>query len=287
MTAKHKAHVAEDKKVEVKELVKLLKAYPIIGLVDIENLPSAQMQKMKKQLRGMMVMKMSKARLIKIAFEQVKDTMKGIELLEKKVKGMPALIFTKENPFKISRAIDKSKSSAPIKAGQKAPFDLIIPAGPTAFPPGPIISELGAMGIKAGIDNGKVAVKADKIVAKEGAVVDAKAAGLLTKFGIQPMEIGLELVAVLENGIVIAGDVLSIDDAKTKAKIIEAARESMNLAVYAGYASKDTISVLIAKAYRDAKGLAGSKSITTSDNLKEMLAKAESQADAVKENAGI
>lgn len=287
MSARPKAHVSEAKKKEVKSLVKLLKEYPIIGLVNIEGLPSAQMQKMKKQLRDMMVVRMSKANLIKIAFGQVKDDIKGIEELEKKITGMPALIATKENPFKISRAMGKSKSNVPIKAGQKAPFDLIIPAGPTPFAPGPILSELGGMGIKAGIEGGKVAVKAEKVVAKEGQVVDGRTAGLLAKFGIQPMEIGLNLVAVLENGIILTKDVLFIDDAKTKADIIKLAREAMNLAVYAAYPSKDTIQLLIAKAYRDSKGLAGSKDILTSDNLKELLAKAENQASSVKGKAGL
>lgn len=287
MNAKPKAHVAESKKKEVKELVKLLKEYPIIGLVNIEGLPSAQMQKMKKQLREMMVVRMSKANLIKIAFEQVKADLKGIEELEKKITGMPALIFTRENPFKVCKAMGKSKSNVPIKAGQKAPFDLIIPAGVTPFAPGPILSELGGMGIKAGIEGGKVAVKAEKLVAKEGQVVDDKTAGLLAKFGIEPMEIGLNLVAVLENGIILTKDVLFIDDAKVKADITRLAREAMNLAVYAAYPSKDTIQILIAKAYRESKGLANSKDILTSDNLKELLAKAENQASSVKGKAGL
>lgn len=154
MTAekKHKAHVADNKKKEVKELAKLLKEYPIIGIVDLENLPSAQFQKIRKQLSNMMLARMSKLRLIRIAFEQAKNDIPGIEELSKKIQGMPAVVFTKDNPFRLAKSINKSKSSVPIKAGQKAPFDLIIPAGPTPFAPGPILSELGAAGIKAGIE---------------------------------------------------------------------------------------------------------------------------------------
>ena len=122
MTAKPKAHASDAKKKEVKEIVKLLKEYPIVGLINIEVLPSAQMQKMKKQLREMMVVRMSKANFIKIAFEQVKEEHKNIEELEKKMTGMPAVIFTRENPFKICTAMNKSKSNVPIKPGQKAPL---------------------------------------------------------------------------------------------------------------------------------------------------------------------
>ncbi|MBU2638905.1 MAG: 50S ribosomal protein L10 [Nanoarchaeota archaeon] len=289
MTAekKHKAHIADDKKTEVKELVKLLKEYPIIGIVDLENLPSAQFQKIKKQLSSMMLVRMSKLRLIKIAFEQVKDNFPGIEELSAKIKGMPAVIFTKENPFRLAKAMNKSKSTVPIKAGQKAPYDLIIPAGPTPFAPGPILSELGAAGIKAGIEGGKVAVKAEKVVAKEGVLVDNKTAGLLAKFGIEPMEIGLNLVAVLENGIVLTNKVLFIDEAKTKADIAQLAAEAMNLAVYIAYPSEGTIKLLVAKAHREARAIASSQDILTDDNLKEILAKAESQASSVKSKAGL
>ena len=42
------------------------------------------MQKMKKQLREMMVVRMSKANFIKIAFEQVKEEHKNIEELGKR-----------------------------------------------------------------------------------------------------------------------------------------------------------------------------------------------------------
>ncbi len=287
MTAKPKAHASDAKKKEVKEIVKLLKEYPIVGLINIEGLPSAQMQKMKKQLREMMVVRMSKANFIKIAFEQVKEEHKNIEELEKKMTGMPAVIFTRENPFKICTAMNKSKSNVPIKPGQKAPFDLIIPAGPTPFAPGPILSELGGLGIKAGIEGGKVAIKAEKIVAKEGQVIDGKIAGLLAKFGIQPMEIGMNLVAVLENGIILTKDVLTIDEAKTKADIMQLAREALNLAVYTAYPTKETIQLLIAKAYRESNGLADSKDILTSDNLNRLLAKADAQASTVMAKAGL
>ena len=287
MTAKPKAHASDAKKKEVKEIVKLLKEYPIVGLINIEGLPSAQMQKMKKQLREMMVVRMSKANFIKIAFEQVKEEHKNIEELEKKMTGMPAVIFTRENPFKICTAMNKSKSNVPIKPGQKAPFDLIIPAGSTPFAPGPILSELGGLGIKAGIEGGKVAIKAEKIVAKEGQVIDGKIAGLLAKFGIQPMEIGMNLVAVLENGIILTKDVLTIDEAKTKADIMQLAREALNLAVYTAYPTKETIQLLIAKAYRESNGLADSKDILTSDNLNRLLAKADAQASTVMAKAGL
>lgn len=279
---KPKPHVSDMNKAEVKELVSLMKKYSIIGVVDMENMPAPQLLKMRTQLHGKALIRMSKLRLIKVAFDQVKDNVKGIDQLNSHLQGMPALILTNENPFKLYKIIQKSKSAAPAKPGQKAPNDISIQAGPTPFAPGPIIGELGALGLKTAIENGKVAIKADKLVVREGEVITDKVAGLLTRFGIEPMEIGLNLVAVLEDGVVFTKGILAVDEKQYIADIKTLSCEAMNLAVFAGYASQDTIRLLIAKAYRNANGLAESKDIMTSDNVKSVLAKAESQMQAVK-----
>src|SRR3989338_1052307 len=113
---------------------------------------------------------------------------------------MPALLLKKENPFSLYKILKKSKSSASAKAGQIAPRDLIVPAGPTPFTPGPVISELAAVGIKAGVEGGKVAVKVDSMIAKKGETIKPAVASMLTRLSILPMEIGLNLTAVYENG---------------------------------------------------------------------------------------
>src|SRR3989338_2085586 len=114
---------------------------------------------------------------------------------------MPALLLKKENPFSLYKILKKSKSSASAKAGQIAPRDIIVPAGPTPFTPGPVISEFAALGIKAGVEGGKVAVKQDTTACKEGKPINAPLASMLARLGIEPMEIGLNLVAVFENGV--------------------------------------------------------------------------------------
>ena len=96
----HKAQqVAVYKKETVKKIVDLIKKYTIIGSVNMENLPAAQLQKMKAQLRDKVEMFMTKRRLMKLAIEKVKGEKAGIEKIEEHLKGMPALLFTNENPF--------------------------------------------------------------------------------------------------------------------------------------------------------------------------------------------
>ncbi|MFH1637373.1 MAG: 50S ribosomal protein L10 [Candidatus Woesearchaeota archaeon] len=279
--SKPKAYVSEAKKTAVKELKKLFKEYPVIGIVNLENLPSQQLQKMRHQLRGKMLILTAKGRLIKIAIKGITEK-EGFEKLEEHIKGMPAIIFTNEDPFKLYKALQKSKSAAAAKPGQKAPNDLVISAGPTSFAPGPIISEFGSMGIKTAIEDGKIVIKADKVVAKEGDVINEKTASLLAKMGIEPMEIGLNLIAVYENGTIFTKDVLAIDEKEYIDNIKRLSSESMALAMHISYATKDTIRALLSKAYRETKALADSHDILTKDNVKDILAKAERQGSALK-----
>src|SRR3989344_4630848 len=235
------AHVADYKKEIVSNLAGLINEYPIIGIVNMENLPAPQLQGMRAQLRGSFFITMTKKRLIKLAFEQTKSKKKDIEKLEKFLGGMPALIFTKENPFRLSKTLQKSKSPAPAKAGQTAPRDIIVNKGPTSFAPGPIIGELALAGIKSGVEGGKIAIKEDSIIVRAGEKIKTKVAEILTRLGIQPMEVGLDLVAVFENGLIYGRDVLSIDESEYKNRLTNASRWAVNLANYAAYPTKQTI----------------------------------------------
>ena len=206
------SHVAEYKKEIVSTLVRLMNEYPIIAVVNMENLPAPQLQIMRAQLRKDFYITMTKRRLIKLAIEQAKSSKKGIEQLEAHLGGMPALIFTKENPFKLSRTLQRNKSPAPAKAGQTAPRDIIVQKGATPFAPGPIIGELATVGIKSGVEGGKVAIKEDTVVARAGEKIKPKVAEILARLGVQPMEVGLDLVAVYENGLIYGREILSVDE---------------------------------------------------------------------------
>lgn len=281
------AHVAPYKKEIVSNLVNLINEYPIIGVVNMENLPAPQLQTMRAQLRGKFFIAMTKRRLIKLAFEQTKAKKNGIEKLESHLGGEPALIFTKENPFRLSKTLQKSKSPAPAKAGQTAPRDIIVNKGATSFAPGPIIGELALAGIKSGVEGGKVAIKEDSVVVKAGEKIKPKVAEILTRLGIQPMEAGLDLVAVFENGLIYGRDVLSIDESEYKNRLMNASRWAFNLANYAAYPTKETIRLLVGKAFNDAKALGIERNIFDKGIIDALLGKAERQMLSLKTAANI
>ena len=275
-----KPHVSEEKKKIVKEFADLIEKYKVVAAVNVENLPAKQLNQMRASLRGKAHLLMTKRRLMKLALDGSKK--ENISALKDHLDGMPALLFTNENPFSLFKILKKSKSPAPIKGGQKTPKDIIVPAGPTNFAPGPIIGELGMFRIKSGVENGKVAIKADSEVAKEGDVIKPALAALLTSLEIYPMEIGLNLTAAYENGSILTKKDLDIDEDAFLADLKRAASDAYALSIARALPVKENITALIQKAHRDAYSLADSQDIVTKETLNKVLAKAEAQATALK-----
>ncbi|MFA5797332.1 MAG: 50S ribosomal protein L10 [Candidatus Woesearchaeota archaeon] len=277
--SKNNPHISGFKKKEVVELAKLIDSYEIIGIINVENLPCRQLQKMKTKLRKDMHIRMAKKNLIKHAILASKK--KDIQKLAENLHGMPALLLTNTNPFKIYKTLKENKSAAPIKAGQAAPKDIIIPKGPTPFAPGPIIGEFGMLKIKAGIEAGKVVIKEDAHVAKKGDIISPQLSSLLLRLGIEPMEIGLNLTAVYENGEILQAEVLDIDQDAFMLKLTTAATEAVNLAIDIAFPASGVVALLIQKAFRDAKTIAREQNILADLMVEEIIAKADAQANAI------
>ncbi len=278
----YQAHVSERKKKTVAELTELAGKYNVIALVDMSNLPAPQLQRMRALLRDKVKIKMTKKTLIKTILNNLKSEKKDISNLADYLEGMPALALTNEDPFKLAKILKENVSGAPAKAGQIAPKDIVVPKGKTNFPPGPIISELSSVGIKAGIDGGKIAIKEDAVVVEKGEAVNEKVASVLKRLGIEPMEIGLRIIAAWDDGEIFGEEVLSISTEKVLSDITRAAAEVKALAMEIAYISKDTVNDLITKGYREARAVSLEAGVMTSDNVKNMVANAGKAAEGIK-----
>ncbi|MEM4244933.1 MAG: 50S ribosomal protein L10 [Candidatus Nanoarchaeia archaeon] len=277
-----KRNIPKWKKDEVKEIKKLITEYPYFGIVDLENLPALQFQRMRINLEGKILVKVTKKRLIKIALNELKDSKPNMEGVLELMKGMVALIFTKESPFRLYSLLAKSKTKAPAKPGQTAPSNIIIPAGPTPFAPGPVISELASVGIKTSVQEGKLVVKEDVVVAKEGEKIKPKVAEILLRLGIEPMEVGLNLIAVYDNGIIYKKDVLAVDEEAYYMNIVKASAECIALSMHIGYVTKENLVMMITKAERESRSLAHAAKILTPETAVSMLASAEREMEKIK-----
>lgn len=277
--------VSKKKLAEVEKLAGIMGSHPILGIVDTECLPSSQFQAMRKSLKGIAVIRVTKKRLLRRALESVKQTNERMSALEPYIKGMPALIVTKENPFRLAKIISKSKSQAYARPGQAAPSDIAVEPQKTSFAPGPIISELAKFGLKTAVEEGKIVIKTGATIVKAGEIIDAKKAELLMKLGIQPMEIGLNIAALYEDGLIYDKELLSVDEKEYMGQLNNLYTEAFNIAVFCWYPTKDSIGMLLSKTYKECRSLVhelGEKGFATRDNIGSMLVKAEMQALALK-----
>jgi large subunit ribosomal protein L10 len=260
---------------------KYAEEYKIIGIVDITGLPAKQFQRIRASLNKKAKVLIVKKNLIELVLKELESKIKGISKLTENITGMVGIIFTNDNPFKIFKFIKKNKSSAPAKAGSIAPNDIIVPAGPTSFAPGPIIGELGALKIKAGINAGKVEIKEDSLVAKEGEVISSKLAGVLTRLEIEPMEVGLNIKKVYENGTIFDKNVLDVDEDKILEELKTCSSNAFNLSLGINYVTKNNISYLIGKAEKDSISLALGIDYPSSKTIKKLITKASINAGII------
>lgn len=243
--------VKEEKSNAVEELKNLIEKYPVIGLIDMHKMPSRQMQQIKKQLRDKALMKMIKKSTLTYAIKAANK--EKISEIEKFIPKQPAIFFSETEPFKIYLMISKLKSPTSAKEGDIAEDEILVSAGPTSLLPGPAISEFAKAKIPAGVEEGKIAIKKDTVVAKKGAVISKDLASILRKLKIEPVSVGMNVVAIYDKGMLYKKDSLELVGEGYINKLKEAFNNALNLSVAISYPTKDNIKYLLAKAVNAAK----------------------------------
>ncbi|UCD14674.1 MAG: 50S ribosomal protein L10 [Thermoplasmatales archaeon] len=268
------AHVAKWKFGEVERLSTLLIDKKIVGIAEIGGIPGPQLQKMRENIREKAKIRCAKNSLITRALDEADKKVKGISGLKNEIKGQTAIITTDMNPFKLFKEMKSTRTMAPAKGGETATHDIEVKKGDTPFKPGPVVGELQKVGIPAAIQEGKVVIKTDKVIVPAGEKIPVDVAQMLTRLEIFPIEIGMNLHAVFEDGTIYKPNVLDIDMSKFMIQIQQASSNAFNLAIEMAWPNKSTITHLLLKAHRNAYTLALEKNIYTKDTIKQLLSKA-------------
>jgi len=272
--------VVVQKGAQVEEIKKLLDEHNALGIANLQKVRAAQLQEMKKKLKDIANVRVIKNTLMRRAVAECKDK-PGLEKLEPLLSGSNIFLFTDLNPFKLSLLLERGRVKTTAKAGDMAAMDVVVPAGNTGQPPGPVISQLNSVGLPTRIEAGSVWINKDTIVVKKGDVIDARLASVLSKLGIKPVEVGLILKVVYENGFLIMDDQLHIDLDDFRKSLIEASSNALNLSVNAGYSTPDNASLLLQSARREAFNLALNAGISTAETIGDLLRKAYAEASSL------
>lgn len=270
------AHVAEWKKKEVERLAEIIKSHPVVALVDVAGVPAYPLSKMREKLRGKALLKVSRNTLIELAIKKAARELGKPELekLADYIEGGAAILATEMNPFKLYKLLEESKTPAPAKPGVPVPRDVVVPAGPTPLSPGPVVGEMQALGIPARIERGKVTIQKDTVVLKAGEIITPQLANILNKLGIEPLEVGLNLLAAYEDGIIYTPEVLAIDEEEYINMLQQAYMHAFNLSVNIAYPTAQTIEAIIQKAFLNAKSVAVEANYITKETAGDIFGKA-------------
>jgi len=258
---------------EVKELTSFLSQYNSLGIASLQKVRAAQLQKLRKKLEKSAYLRVVKNSLIKRAVSEAKDKV-GIENLEEYLTGPNLFLFTNLNPFKLVILLEKSRVTAKARAGDVAAFDVIVPAGNTGLAPGPIISQFTAVGLRTRIESGSVWVSKATLVVKKGEPISTQLASLLSKLGIKPVEVGLSLKVVYDDGLILTEEDLKVDLDEIRRSVEEAHQYAFNLSLEAAYPLPENIRFLLRRGQQEAYSLALNAGIPTKDTIADLIRKA-------------
>ena len=272
------------KKVEMLDQVeKLATEYNTLIVSKLHKVRAGQLMLLRKSLRGDLTMIVAKNKIAALALQ--KAGMKNAEKFVENLTGQNALIFTNMNPFKLYLSLEKSKVNLPARAGDIATDEIVVPAGNTGIPPGPVLSEFKESGVQTRIEAGSIYVSRDSVVARPGDVISPKLSGLLARLNIKPIKAGLSIFMASSEGLLLLQKDIVIDLSQYRSDVALAASQGIGLAVEIAYPTKESLPLLIAKAARSANGVANEAGYISKENADSVLGYAEIRARALLELA--
>ncbi|MCK5563055.1 50S ribosomal protein L10 [Candidatus Bathyarchaeota archaeon] len=266
----------QEKTEKIKEIKNLIQQHKVLGVASLQKIRAAQLQGLRRKLKGNASFLVIKNTIIRRAVAECKDK-PGLEGLEEHLTGSNIYTFTNLNPFKLVLILQKSRVKATARAGDIASEDVIVPAGNTGLPPGPIISQFGSVDIPTRIESGGVWINRDTLVAKKGEAITARLANVLSKLGVKPVEIGLTLKAAYDEGLIIPEDQLQLNLEEIQRNIGEAQALALNLSLNSAYPMPENIRLLLQIVSQESFALAMNASVPTSDTVTELLKKANTE----------
>lgn len=253
--------------------------YNTIIVSKLHKVRAGQLMLLRKNFRGQLVMIVAKNKIAQLALERAK--IQNAEEFVQNLTGQNALIFTNINPFKLYLSLEKSKVNLPARAGDIATDDIIVPSGNTGIAPGPVLSEFKEAGVQTRIESGSIFVARDSVVARPGDVISPKLAGLLSRLNIKPIKAGLSIFLASSEGMLLRQKDISIDLEEYRSDLMNSARLAIGFAVELAYPTKESLPLLISKAFRGAREVSKEAGFITPDNAEFILGSAEAEAQAL------
>jgi large subunit ribosomal protein L10 len=244
--------VSEKKKKILQNLVDLIKKNNTVMILSIDGIPSAQFQKTKKELKEIADITVVKKKVVEKAIQDLIAEKKNIEQLKDSLEKPFAILFSNKDAFEIAAMLNKNKIPSRAKSGQIAPQDIVLEAGPTELVAGPALSELTKLGIKAGVDSGKITIKERKVIAKKGDLITEDIASTLSKLEITPFLLSILPITAYDSKSLNVYQNIQVDPEKVIKELQICSTQALGFAINLGYVTSETIKLLMFKASQEA-----------------------------------
>ena len=269
----------EQKEAKVEEFADALGDYDVIGILDMQSLPARQLQEIESEIEEFADIKMSRKTLMNIALDNSEK--ENIDELDTDEAMQPAFIFSTKDPFQLYQLIQDNQTSAAADGGEIAPNDIEIPEGDTGIGPGPMLGKLQQAGAQVQVDDGSIHVQDPAVIVEAGEEITEDDAEILNQLGIEPLQIGLDLIIAYSDGEIFTAEELDIDTEQYREDVEAAASRAFNLAVNAGVVNETTAPAIIGEATQKAKNVAISEGLPEEETIEEAVSYAASAAEAV------
>jgi len=256
------------------KLEEALASYVNMLIVNIDNVGSNQMQKIRIALRGHAIMLVGKNTMIRrVVRDAVKAGNTTLEALLPLIKGNVGLVFTKADLGMVRKLVLDNKVAAPARAGTLAPNDVIIPPGPTGLDPG-MTSFFQALSIPTKIVKAAIEITDPYLLIKTGDKVNASAVTLLAKLNIKPFFYGMNVLSVFENGSVYSAKVLDLSQDDLMKSFVTSVTYLASLGLAISYPCAATVSHTVSNGFKAllSVSLATEYTFPESQKIKDYLA---------------
>lgn len=280
----YKAKAAQWKHDLVKELKDEIQSSPVVALVDIKGIRNQQLQNIRRDLKGKAKLRVVRRRLLLNALDSVDK--ENIDPIKDLSRGQIAVLTSEQDPKSIYEILYNARQDAPARGGEIAPRDIVVEDMVTGFPPGPMISEFQKVGLKTAIEKGKIVIKGETVLVREGEPIPKDKAKILEKLEIKPINVGLDIIGAHSDGIIFSREVLSIRIEDILGDVARAFSQAKGIALETAFIVPEILPDMIVKAKIQAEQLALESGYMDESNIEIFILKAIREATALSSALG-
>ncbi|MEM3648993.1 MAG: 50S ribosomal protein L10 [Thermoproteota archaeon] len=231
------------------EILRLLESRKTVMLVNTYRVKSLTINEARRRLRGKAVFKHVKTTLLQKAAEKAGSQVLKAFLKKHASKGSVMLIVSNEDPYELQQELRKHSIRLPLNAGDTVDREIIVQAGNTGLPAGPVISSLNEVGLPTRIETGSIWITRDTVVAKPGDVVTPQLASVLSKLNIRPVEAFIKSYAAIHSGIFYSENVLSTTLEDVTREFSKGVENALKISVATFFPTPENLGIMLREAF--------------------------------------